>query len=336
MNPTFTAAPATRCAATHATTMMAIVQDAYGSPHVLRLREIDKPQPLDGEVLVRVHAAAVNTADWIALTGRPYAARLAFGFIRPKLRIPGIAMAGRVAGVGRNVIQFKPGDDVFGEVHSAYAEYVCVAADRIGSKPTNLTFEQAAAVPLAGITALKGLRDKVRVQPGHQVLINGASGGVGTFAVQIAKALGAEVTAVCSTRNVDIARSLGADHVIDYTREDFTQSKTRFDTILDLAGSRPLSDCVRLLTPNGVYVSSVGRLGWVLKVAVASLSARGRRKIVSVTGHQTQQDLAVLKEMLESGKVKPVIDRQYTLAEAPEALRYQGQGHAQGRIVITV
>src|SRR5438874_13665357 len=178
MNPTLTATPVTRCAATQATTMMAIVQDAYGSPHVLRLREIDKPQPLDGEVLVRVHAAAVNTADWIALTGRPYAARLAFGFLRPKRRIPGIAMAGRVAGVGRNVIQFKPGDDVFGEVHSAYAEYVCVAADRIGSKPTNLTFEQAAVVPLAGITALQGLRDKGRVQPGQQVLINGASGGV--------------------------------------------------------------------------------------------------------------------------------------------------------------
>jgi NADPH:quinone reductase-like Zn-dependent oxidoreductase len=236
--------------------------------------------------------------------------------------------------VGKNVTQFKPSDEVFGEVHSAYAEYVTVAEDRIGSKPTNLTFEQAAAVPLAGITALQGLRDKGRVQPGLQVLINGASGGVGTFAVQIAKALGAEVTAVCSTRNVDIARSLGADHVIDYTHEDFTQSTTRFDTILDLAGSRPLSDCVRLLTPHGVYVSSVGRLGWVLKVAVASLSARG--KIVWLTGQQTQQDLAVLKEMLESGKVKPVIDRQYTLAEAPEALRYQGQGHAQGRIVITV
>ena len=285
-------------------------------------------------MLVRVHAAAVNKADWIALTGRPYAARLAFGFFRPKLRIPGIAMAGRVASVGKTVTQFNAGDEVFGEVHSAYAEYVCVAADRIGPKPTNLTFEQAAAVPLAAITALQGLRDKARVQPGHKVLINGASGGVGTFALQIAKALGAEVTAVCSTRNVDIARSLGADHVIDYTREDFTQSETRFDTILDLAGSRPLSACLRLLTPHGVYVSSVGRLGWVLKVAVASLSARG--KIVSVTGHQTQQDLAVLKEMLESGKVKPVVDRQYTLAEVPEALRYLGEGHAKGKVVITV
>src|SRR5437868_3053248 len=336
MNSTHITPLATPATAAQATMMKAIVQDKYGSPDVLNLREVDRPEPLDHEVLVRVHAAAVNTADWIALTGRPYAARLAFGFFRPKLRIPGIAMAGRVAAVGKSVTQFNAGDEVFGEVHSAYAEYVCVAADRIGPKPTNLTFEQAAAVPLAAITALQGLRDKASVQAGHKVLINGASGGVGTFAVQIAKALGADVTAVCSTRNVDIARSLGADHVIDYTQEDFTQSTTRFDAILDLAGSRPLSDCVNLLVPTGVYVSSVGRLGWVLKVAMASLSARGRGKIVSVTGHQTKQDLAVLKEMLESGKVKPVIDRQYTLAEVPEALRYQGQGHAQGRIVITV
>ena len=215
MNSTLMAPPS-NTAAQATTTMRAIVQDKYGSPDILELQEVDKPEALDDEVLVKVHAAAVNTADWIALTGRPYAARLAFGLFRPKLRIPGIAMAGRVAAVGKNVTQFKPGDDVFGEVHSAYAEYVCVAADRIGTKPTNLTFEQAAAVPLAGITALQGLRDKGRVQPGHQVLINGASGGVGAFAVQIAKALGAEVTAVCSTRNVDIARSLGADHVIDH------------------------------------------------------------------------------------------------------------------------
>src|SRR5437588_584255 len=216
MNSTVTAPPRDSVTATQSATMKAIVQDTYGSPEVLNLRDVDKPEPLDDEVLVRVQAAAVNTADWIALTGRPYAARAAFGLFRPKRRIPGIAMAGRVARVGRNVTQFKPGDEVLGEVHSAYAEYVSVAADRIGTKPTNLTFEQAAAVPLAGITALQGLRDKGRVQPGHKVLINGASGGVGTFVVQIAKALGAEVTAVCSTRNVDIARSLGADHVIDH------------------------------------------------------------------------------------------------------------------------
>jgi NADPH:quinone reductase-like Zn-dependent oxidoreductase len=314
--------------------MKAIVQDRYGSPDVLELQEVDQPEPRDDEVLVQVHAASVNQADWIALTGKPYAARLAFGLLRPKRRIPGIAMAGRVAAVGRNVTQFKPGDEVFGEVHSAYAEYVCVTEDQIGRKPTNLTFEQAAAVPLAAVTALQGLRDKCRVQPGQQVLINCASGGVGTFAVQIAQALGAEVSAVCSTRNVDIARSLGADHVIDYTQEDFTHCRTRFDAILDLAGSRPLSDCLRLLAPNGVYVASVGRLGWVAKVACASLFER--QKIVSLMAHQTQPDLAVLKEMVESGKVKPVIDRRYTLAEVPEALRYHGQGHAQGKTVITV
>src|SRR5947207_6968192 len=261
MNSTFTAAPATRCAATHATTMKAIVQDKYGSPHVLKLREIDKPQPLDGEVLVRVHAAAVNKADWIALTGRPYAARLAFGFFRPKLRIPGIAMAGRVAAVGKSVTQFNAGDEVFGEVHSAYAAYVCVAADRIGPKPTNLTFEQAAAVPLAAITALQGLRDKARVQPGLRVLINGASGGVGTFAVQIAKTLGVEVTAVCSTRNVDLVRSLGADHVIDYTKEDFTKSDQRYDVIIDNVANHSLSECRRVLTAKGNYVMIGGGAG---------------------------------------------------------------------------
>src|SRR5438270_5581607 len=286
MNPTFTATPATRCAATHATTMKAIVQDKYGSPHVLKLREIDKPQPLDGEVLVRVHAAAVNKADWIALTGRPYAARLAFGFFRPKLRIPGIAMAGRVAAVGKSVTQFNVGDEVFGEVHSAYAEYVCVAADRIGPKPTNLTFEQAAAVPLAAITALQGLRDKARVQPGHKVLINGASGGVGTFAVQIAKALGAEVTAVCSTRNVELVRSLGADRVVDYTREDFTRSGRRYDVLLDVAGSKSWSQCRRVLNPRATLVivgapkggGLMGPLGHIAKVRLAAF--RGSQRAV--------------------------------------------------------
>lgn len=313
--------------------MKAIVQDKYGSPDVLALQEVDMPQPQDGEVLLRVHASSVNQADWIALTGRPYAARLAFGLIRPKRRIPGLAVAGRVEAVGSNVTQFAPGDDVFGEVSSAYAEYVCVPQERLWRKPTNLTFEQAAAVPVAGTAALQGLRDKGKVGPGCRVLINGASGGVGTFAVQIAKALGAEVTAVCSTRNVDTARSLGADHVIDYTREDFTRCPTRFDAILDLVGSRPLSACRRLLAPSGVYVSSVGRLGRVAKVAVASLVAR---QIVLFTAHQTQQDLAVLKEMIESGQLTPIIERRYTLAEVPDALRYQGQGHAQGKSVIAV
>ena len=313
--------------------MKAIVQRKYGSPDVLELQEVDTPEPRDGEVLLRVHASSVNQADWIALTGRPYAARLAFGLVRPKRRIPGLAVAGRVEAVGRDVTLFTPGDEVFGEVQSAYAEYVCVPEQRIWRNPTNLTFEQAAAVPVAGITALQGLRDKGRVRPGHKVLINGASGGVGTFAVQIAKALGAEVTAVCSTRNVAIARSLGADHVIDYTREDFTHCPTRFDVILDLAGSRPLAASLRLLAPGGVYVSSVGRLGWVAKVAVASPFAR---QIVPLSAHQTQPDLAELAAMIEAGQVTPFIHQRYTLAEVPEALRQQGRGHAQGKSVITV
>src|SRR4030081_3711468 len=298
MNPTLTAAPVTRSAATQATTMKAIVQDKYGSPHVLKLREIDKPQPLDGEVLVRVHAAAVNKADWIALTGRPYAARLAFGFFRPKLRIPGAARAGRVAAVGKSVTQFNAGDEVFGEVHSAYAEYVCVAADRIGPKPTNLTFEQAAAVPLAAITALQGLRDKARVQPGHRVLINGASGGVGTFAVQIAKALGADVTAVCSPRNVDAVRSLGAQRVIDYTREDFTKSGERYDALIDIAGSRSLSECRRALQPSAIFVlvgaaavqhtSEMKAFGHFIGTRLRSM--RGTQKSVFFIAKLTQKD----------------------------------------------
>src|SRR6266699_1723308 len=318
--------------------MKAVVYTNYGSPDVLEIRDIKKPVPNDDQVLIKVRAASLNPLDWHFMEGTPYIMRaLGAGLRKPKDPRLGVDLAGEVEAVGKNVTQFKPGDEVFGTGHgAAFAEYVCAGKTKLVLKPANLTFEQAAAVPVAGLTALQGLRDKGKVQPGQKVLINGASGGVGTFAVQIAKSFGAEVTGVCSTRNIDIARSLGADHVIDYTREDFTQSRTRFDTILDLAGSRPLSDCVRLLAPDGLYVSSVGRLGWVLKVAVASLSARGRGKIVSLTAHQTQQDLAVLKEMLESGKVKPVIDRQYTLAEVPEALQYLGQGHAQGRIVITV
>jgi NADPH:quinone reductase-like Zn-dependent oxidoreductase len=259
-----------------------------------------------------------------------------YGVRRPRTRVRGREVAGRVEAVGRGVTTLRVGDELFGIGEGSFAEYVCARADRLAPTPKNLTFEQAAALPVSALTALQALRDHGKARSGQKVLVIGASGGVGTFAVQIAKALGADVTAVCSTRNVDIARSLGADHVIDYTQENFTQSGTRFDAILDLAGSRPLSDCVKLLVPTGAYVSSVGRLGWVLKVAVASLSARGRGKIVLLTAHQTQQDLAVLKEMLESGKIKPAIDRLYTLAEVPEALQYLGQGHAQGRIVVTV
>jgi len=243
-------------------------------------------------------------------------------------------MAGRVEAVGRNITRFKPGDEVFGEVKSAYAEYLCAPEGSISLKPASLTFEEAAAVPVAGITARQGRRTKARLRPGQHVLINGASGGVGTFAVQIAKALGAEVTGVCSTRNLAIARSLGADHVIDYTRQDFTRCGRRFDAILDIVGNRPLSACRRLLTPGGVYVSSSGRLGRVAQVALTSVFAR--RQVILLSAKQTPRDLAILKQMLESGAVKPVIDRRYTLAEVPDALHSQGEGHARGKSVIAV
>ena len=321
--------------------MKAIVYHKYGSPEVLELQEIDKPVVKDDDVLVRVHAASVNPADWHLLIGTPYLVRIVAGLFKPKHTIPGIDVAGRVEAVGRNVKQFQPGDEVFGEHSRAYAEYVCVPEDGIVLKPANLTFEQAAAVPIAALTALQGLRDKGQIQLGHKVLINGASGGVGTFAVQIAKSFGAEVTGVCSTRNVDMVRSIGADHVIDYTQEDFTQSGQRYDLMLDAVGNRSLSDCRRVLSPKGVYVSVGAQVGdWlgplthVSKVLLASLV--GSQKMVPMLAKQTKSDLVVLKELLEAEKVTPVIDRRYELSEVPEALRYQGEGHAQGKIVITV
>ncbi len=322
--------------------MKAIVYHKYGSPDVLELQEVDKPVVKDDEVLVRVHAASVNPADCALLTGTPYIVRImGFGLLKPKNSVPGLDVAGRVEAVGRNVTQFQPGDEVFGQNSMAYAEYVCVPEDGIVLKPANLTFEQAAAVPLAAITALQGLRDKGQIQPGQRVLINGASGGVGTFAVQIAKSFGAEVTGVCSTRNVDMVRSIGADQVIDYTQEDFTQSGQRYDLMLDLVGNRSLSDCRRVLNPKGVYVSIgaqagdwIGPLTHVSKVLLSSLV--GSQKMVPLLAEQTKSDLVVLQELLEAGKVTPVIDRRYTLREVPEALRYQGEGHAQGKTVITV
>src|SRR5438132_4930018 len=248
------------------THMKAMVYHTYGSPDVLKLEEVQKPVPQDDEVLVQVHATSVNAGDWHLLRAKPFLMRfMGFGLIKPKHTILGSDIAGRVEVVGRNVTQFQSGDEVFGNTANSgfggFAEYVAVPENALVLKPTNISFEEAAAVPQAALTALQGLRDKGHIQKGQKVLIHGASGGIGTFAVQLAKAFGAEVTAVCSTRNVDIARSLGADHVIDYTQENFTQSGTRFDAILDLAGSRPLSDCVKLLAPAGVYVSSVGRRG---------------------------------------------------------------------------
>ncbi len=320
--------------------MKAIVQDVYGAPDVLELRDIDQPVVTDDDVLVRVHAAAVNPADWHIIRGRPYIARMAFGLLKPKEKGRGSDVAGHVEAIGKNVKQLQPGDEVFGCCKGAFAEYVCAGENSFVPKPSGLTFEQAAAIPVAGLTALQALRDVGKVQPGQKVLINGAAGGVGTFAVQIAKSFGAEVTGVCSTRNVDMVRSIGADHVIDYTQEDFTQRGERYDLILDNV-DRSLSDCRRALTPEGTLVpigGTAGRwidgLGRVVKARV--LSAFVRQRLAPFLAHVKNEDLVVLKELIEAGKVTPVIDRTYPLSETPEAIRYLEEGHARGKVVITV
>ena len=322
--------------------MQAIVQDRFGPPDVLELREVDEPRAGEGEVLVRVRAASVNPADWYAMTGMPWVARPTMGLRKPKTNRPGLDLAGVVAAVGGGVTRFKPGDEVFGTGAGTLAECATAAEDALVAKPANLSFEQAAAVPVAALTALQGLRDKGRVQPGDQVLINGASGGVGTFAVQLAKALGAEVTAVCSTRNVEAARSLGADRVIDYTRGDFTRTDRRYQLLLDVAGSRPWSACQRVLTPQGrlVLVGApkggrlLGPLGHIAKVSLASL--RASQKAVFFISKSAPDDLATLRELLEADTVMPVVERTYPLREAAHALRYLGQGHARGKLVVTV
>jgi NADPH:quinone reductase-like Zn-dependent oxidoreductase len=323
--------------------MKAAVRDRYGSPDVVELHEINKPVPADDEVLVRVRAASVNPADWYGVTGRPYVGRAAMGLRKPKSNRLGVDFAGTVEAVGKDVTQFRLGDEVFGGRDGAFAEYVCVREERaVVPKPANVTFEQAAAVPIAALTALQGLRDKGQLQPGQKVLINGASGGVGTFAVQIAKALGAEVTGVCSTRNVDLVRSLGADHVIDYTREDFTRSDRRYDLMLDVAGSRSWSECRRVLEPQATLVivgapkgsRLMGPLSHMVKVRLAAV--RSSRKVVFFIAKFNKADMEVLRELLEAGKVTPVIDRRYELSEIADAFRYMGEGHAQGKIVLTV
>ena len=321
--------------------MKGIVQSRYGSPDVLRLEEIAKPVVKDDEVLVRVRAAAVNIGDWHLLRGVPYVMRLVFGLRGPRRKTPGLDIAGQVEAVGGNVKQLHPGDEVFGWCKGAFAEYACTAENNLLPKPSNLNFEQAAAVGDSAFTALAAVRDQGRVQPGQRVLINGASGGVGTFAVQIAKSFGANVTGVCSTANIDLVRSLGADQVIDYTNEAFTQSAGRYDVMLDLVGNRSLSDCRRVLTPGGTYVlvgvKDMGRwfgLGRQFKALLLS-PAVGQRMRVFVARH-TREDLVVLKELVETGKVAPVIDRHYSLSDVPEALRYQGAGRARGKIVIVV
>ena len=325
--------------------MKAIVYCDYGLPN-LKLQEIEKPTPADDQLLVRVRAASVNPYDWHFVEGTPKIMRLmGVGLRKPKDTRLGVDFAGTVEAVGKNVTQFKPGDDVFGGRGGAFAEYVCPRAYRaVTIKPANITFEQAASVNIAGITALQALRDKGKVQAGQKVLINGASGGVGTFAVQIAKSLGADVTGVCSTKNVDLVRSLGADHVIDYTKEDFAKGEQRYDVILDNVPNHSLSECRRILNPNGKYVMIggggpndsrwIGPFGRVINTMI--LSPFVSQKMGMMMADPSQKDLAVLADMMQSGKVKPVIDRTYKLSEVPEAIRYLEQGHARGKVVITV
>ena len=323
--------------------MKAIVYTKYGPPDVLELKEVEKPTPQDNEVLVKVHAASVNAADWHLLTADIFLVRLmAGGLLRPKDTMLGADVAGRVEAVGRSVKEFQPGDAVFGDVFGhgsgSFAEYTSVPESALVMKPANLSFEAAAAVPLAAVTALQGLRDKGRIQSGQRVLINGASGGVGTFAVQIAKSFGAEVTAVCSTRNLDQARSLGADHVIDYTQEDFTRNGQQYDLILAANGYHSISAYKRALTPKGIYVMAGGSMAQIFQALLLGpwMSITGGKKIGSVSAKANQKDLVTLKDLLKAGKVVPVIDKCYPLSEAAEALRYLGAGHARGKVVITV
>jgi len=326
--------------ATERATMKAIVGNTYGIPEVLQLKEVEKPDLTDDGVLVRVRAASVNRMDWYGATGTPWVARPMMGLLRPKSPLIGGDFAGTVEAVGKDVTDLQPGDEVFGGGRGSFAEYVCTEKG-VARKPTNLTFEEAAAVPVAALTALQGLRDHGDVQPGQKVLINGASGGVGTFAVQIAKALGAEVTAVCSTRNVDRVRELGADHVVDYTREDFTRSDEHYDVLFDNAGSRSWWACRRVLNPEGTLVlvggpktRLLGPLGHIVAVRLAAW--RSSQRAVFFVAKLNKADLAVLRELLEARTIAPVVERRYELADVADALRYMGEGHVQGKLVVTV
>ena len=322
--------------------MKAMVQDHYGSAEVLEARDVDKPSIGANEVLVRVRAAGVNPADWAVMRGLPYIARPVYGLRKPKNAVRGTDVAGLVEAVGSDVTRFHPGDEVFGWSIGSYADYVAASEDGLALKPANLTFEQASAVPMAGLVALQAVRDHGKVQAGQKILINGASGGIGTFAVQIAKSLGAEVTGVCSTPNVNMVRSIGADHVIDYTREDFTRSGLHYDFILDNVSNHSLTDLRRALTPTGVLIPNGGNFGnrWF-----ASAGRLLRAAVLFRFGSQTlgrflvapkSEDLVVLKELIEAGKVTPVIDHTYPLSETAQAMGHVGRGHSQGKVVITM
>src|SRR3989454_2374229 len=320
--------------------MKAIVYTKYGPPEVLQLKEVAKPVPKDNQVLVKVHAASANALDWHFMRGAPFLARLAGGLRKPKDPRLGADFAGRVEAVGTNVTQFQPGDEVFGAETGSFAEYASVPENTLALKPTKSSFEEAAAIPVAAITALQGLRDKGQIQSRQKVLVNGASGGVGTFAVQIAKSFGTEVTGVCSTRNLDMVRSIGADHVIDYTREDFTKNGQRYDLICDAVGNRSVSDYKRALRPQGTCIiigfTTLARLfGHVVLGLLLSMT---RNKKIGLMGlaKPNQKDLVFVKELLEAGKVVPVIDRRYPLSETAEAIRYLEKRHARGKVIITV
>src|SRR5438128_4418784 len=319
--------------------MKAIVIEKYGSPDVLQFKEVERPTPNDNQVLVRVQAASANPLDWHLMRGEPFIARLmGTGLLKPKSSKVGADVAGRVEAVGKDVTQFKPGDEVFGTCNGSFAEYACAREDRLALKPANVSFEEGAAIPVAATTALQGLRNKGQMQPGQTVLVNGASGGVGTFAVQIAKSYGTEVTGVCSTRNVDMVRSIGADHVIDYTQEDFTKNGQRYDLIFDAVGNRSVSDFKRALSHNGICaVAGFTTLPHLFQVLVQGswVSRTGRKEIGQMeTAKPNQKDLVFVKELLEAGKVVPVIDRRYTLREVPEAICYLETGHTKGKVVI--
>jgi NADPH:quinone reductase-like Zn-dependent oxidoreductase len=323
--------------------MKAIVYEKYGPPDVLELKEVEKPAPKDNEVLVKVHAASLNAYDWHLLKADPFLVRLTGGgFLKPKNRILGADMAGRVEAVGQNAKRFQPGDDVFGDLArwgcGGFAEYVCAPEDAVVSKPAAMTFGQAAAIPMAALTALQGLRDKGGIRAGQTVLINGASGGVGTFAVQLAKSFGAEVTAVCSAGNLEMARSLGADHLIDYRREDFTRSGQRYDLILAANGYHPLSDYRRALSSGGIYVMTGGSMAQMYQAVLLGpwLSMAGKKKMGGLVAQANAKDLLFINELFDAGKIKPVIDRVYPLSEVPDALRYLVGGHARGKVVITI
>jgi NADPH:quinone reductase-like Zn-dependent oxidoreductase len=328
-------------------TMKAIVYCDYGPPDVLKLMDIPKPVPNDNQVLVKVRAASVNPYDWHFIRGTPYIMRLGVGLRKPKVTRIGVDFAGTIEAVGKNPAaagQFKPGDEVFGGKTGAFAEYVCVSEKGVALKPANITFEQAGSVAIAGLTALQAVRDKAKAQRGQKILINGASGGVGTFAVQIAKSFGADVTGVCSTRNVDLVRSIGADHVIDYTKEDFTKSQQRYDVIIDNVGNQPLLSLRRALTPKGKYVmmgggglSDQGVIGPMFRpIRAILLSPFVSQEMGMMLTDPTQNDYKMVADLMQAGKVTPVIDRRYKLSEVPEAIAYLEQGHARGKVVITL